>query len=157
MNQTTSGQPVSEPSHHSPGVLAGRRKLLIAVALLAMALGYFAYTAFQGATVFYLTVDELLSGGAEAGKAVRVSGKLVADSFRREAQGTVAYFSLTDGRHTLPATYNGIFPELFFNENSNIILEGYYDSQGVFQGREVIVQCPSKYLPLASAQRTTTQ
>lgn len=115
-----------------------------------MALGYFGYTAFQGATVFYLTVGELLNGGAEAGKTVRVSGKLVADSFRREPQGTVAHFSLTDGRQTLPATYNGVVPELFFNEQSDIVLEGYYDTQGVFQSREIIVKCPSKYEAVAS-------
>lgn len=158
MNQTTSGQPSSDLPQRAPSIFGGRRKLFIAVAMLAMALGYFAYTAFQGATVFYLTVDELLSGGAEVGKTVRVSGKLVSNSFQREPQGTVAYFSLTDGRQILPAAYQGAgLPELFFNQQSDIVLEGYYDSQGVFQSREVIVKCPSKYEAVASTQRTASQ
>ena len=140
-----------------PGILAGQRKLYIAIAMLAMALGYFGYITFQGATVFYLTMDELLSGDAEVGKTVRVSGKLLPDSFQREAEGTVAHFSLTDGGQTLAAVYDGILPELFFNEHSDIVLEGYYHADGFFQGNTVIVTCPSKYQALADEQRTAVQ
>ena len=96
--------------------------------------------------MYYLTVDELLSGRAETGKTVRVNGKLVPDSFQRESQGTVAHFSLTDGKETLPAIYDGIVPELFFNEQSQIVLEGYYGSDKVFHTMTTpIVKCPSKY------------
>ncbi len=47
---------------HKPGLFSGQRKLFFIIALLAVALGYFAFTALQEASVFYLTVGELLSG-----------------------------------------------------------------------------------------------
>ena len=145
MNQESVGGP--EPAIvPRQGFFSGQRKLYFGVALLALALGYFAFNAFQGAAMYYLTVDELLSGRAEVGKTVRVNGKLVADSFQRDSQGTVAHFSLTDGKGILPATYDGIVPELFFNEQSQIVLEGYYGSDGLFHATTTpIVKCPSKY------------
>ena len=77
------------------GPLGGRGKLIIAVGLLVVALGYLGYTAFQGATVFYLTVGELLDGEADVGETIRVNGKLVPDSFKRDTEGTIARFSLS--------------------------------------------------------------
>ena len=149
MNQQSTGEFPTGLSRHQSSFVAGRRKLYIAVAILFMALVYLAFVAFQGATVIYLTVGELLNGGAEVGETVRISGTLVPESFQRESIGTMALFSLTDGDQTLPAAYNGIMPELFFNEHSDIVLEGYHDSGGVFRSHTVIVKCPSKYQAIA--------
>ena len=113
--------------------------------LLVVALGYLGYTAFQGATVFYLTVGELLDGEADVGETIRVNGKLIPDSFKRDTEGTIARFSLTDGQQLLPAVHDGLLPELFFNEHSEIVLQGHYGEDGVFQSQMVIVKCPSKY------------
>ena len=135
------------------GPLGGRGKLIIAVGLLVVALGYLGYTAFQGATVFYLTVGELLDGEADVGETIRVNGKLVPDSFKRDTEGTIARFSLTDGQQLLPAVHDGLLPELFFNEHSEIVLQGHYGEDGVFQSQMVIVKCPSKYASLAQEQR----
>ena len=151
---------VPNPSQQPPelaesprGLLGGRGKLIIAVGLLVIALGYLGYTAFQGATVFYFTVGELLGGEADVGEPIRVNGKLVPDSFQRDTEGTIARFSLTDGQQLLPAVHDGILPNLFFNEHSEIVLQGYYGEDGVFQSQMVIVKCPSKYVSLAEEQR----
>lgn len=143
--QAASGQPVAVPSHRSAGLFSGQRKVYIAVALLALAVGYFGFAVFQGATVYYYTVDELLASADRDEQVVRVAGKLLPDSFQRDAQGTVAHFSLSDGQGVLPAAYDGILPELFFNEASQIVLEGKYEPGGVFQTNNVVVKCPSKY------------
>ena len=127
------------------GFFSGQRKLFIAVALLAMAVGFLAFNAFQGASVYYFTVGEALSGDVEEGATVRVSGKLLPDSFRRETEGTVAHFSLVDDDSVLEATYDGIVPELFFNEHSDIVLEGSLNQDGVFNSDTIIVKCPTKY------------
>ena len=150
------GAPTSQPpelAERPRSFLGGQGKLFIAVGLLIVALGYFAYTAFQGATVFYLTVGELLERQGEVGETVRVNGKLVPDSFRRDSEGTVARFTLTDGQKVLPAVHDGILPGLFFNEHTEIVLEGHYGDDGVFQSQMVIVKCPSKYESLAQKQR----
>ena len=129
-------------------VLAHRGKLLIAVGVFVLALGYLGFTAFQGASAYYLTVGELLAKGDSAyDKNLRVNGKLVPTSFERDANGTLLHFSLidTDGQETIAAVYNGLVPDLFFNEHSEILLEGTYDSNGLFDAQAILVKCPSKY------------
>lgn len=124
-----------------------RGRLLIGGALLVLALVYFAYTAFQGSTVYYYTVGELAAQEtALVGKPVRVSGKLVASTFSREPESTLARFSVTDGQHSLNARYDGVVPDLFFNEHSDIVLQGRYQADGTFHADNVIVKCPSKYV-----------
>ena len=124
-----------------------RGKLLVVLIVLVGAFGYLAVMAFQSATVYYYTVGELQDLGVTSdGKMVRVSGKLVEDSFERKDLSTLAHFSLTDGSETLKASHDGILPDLFFNEHSEIILEGSYGPNGLFQSRNVIVKCPSKYV-----------
>ena len=76
---------------------------------------------------------------------LRISGTLKPNSFSREEDSTTSYFILTDGQETLNAYHNGIIPDLFFNEHSEIILEGRYDSNKNFQSNNIIVKCPSKY------------
>ena len=129
-------------------VLAHRGKLLIAVGVFVLALGYLGFTAFQGASAYYLTVGELLAKGDSAyDKNLRVNGKLVPTSFERDANGILIHFSLidTDGLETIAAVHNGLVPDLFFNEHSEILLEGTYDSSGLFDAQAIIVKCPSKY------------
>ena len=128
-------------------ILANRSKFLISLVVLIGALSYFAFIAFQSATVYYYTVGEL--DGLDpipAGKVVRVSGKLVPDSFHRVNGSTVAQFALTDGAENLLVAHDGVLPDLFFNEHSEIILEGSYTQGEVFQSQNVIVRCPSKYI-----------
>ncbi|MBI4282271.1 MAG: cytochrome c maturation protein CcmE [Chloroflexi bacterium] len=154
---------MSEPGHHTApeqepqsyalpeplnerSVLAHRGKLLIGLGVFLVALGYLGFTAFQSASAYYLTVGELIAkGDAVYGKNLRVNGKLMPSSFEREPNGTIIHFSLTDGVETVDATYNGLVPDLFFNENSQIMLEGTYGSNGVFDAQAIIVKCPSKY------------
>ena len=141
--------PVLPEEDSDKGLLSGNAKIIIGAIVLIGALGYFAFMAFQSATVYYYTVSEMNELGATPeGKLVRVSGKLVPVSFERKEESTIASFMLTDGAETLDALHNGVFPDLFFNDHSEIILEGTYGSDGVFASQNVIVKCPSKYVAL---------
>ena len=129
---------------------ANRGKFLIAAIVLISSLVYFAFMAFQSATVYYYTVGEInTQASTPEGRMVRVSGKLVPDSFHRSVGSTVAHFSLTDGENTMNAMHNGVLPDLFFNEHSEIILEGVHQSGKEFDSQNVIVKCPSKYVALS--------
>ena len=124
-----------------------RFKLLIALIVLVAAAGYFAFQAFDAATVYYYTVGEMNQIGPTAeDRMVRVSGKLIPDSFHRDDGSTVAEFHLTDGVQNMPAAHDGVLPDLFFNEHSEIILEGRFHPDGVFLSENIIVKCPSKYV-----------
>ena len=131
------------------GLIANRGKLLVGLLVLVGALGYLGFAAFQSAAVYYYSVDELRElGPTPEGKAVRVSGKLVPDSFLREGNSTLAQFALTDGTSSMNAVHEGVLPDLFFNEHSEIILEGAYGEDGLFHSQNVLVKCPSKYVAL---------
>ena len=135
--------------------LPSRGRLLIGGTLLLGALFYLAYLAFQGSTVYYVTVDDLLAQGVEATteRSVRVNGVLLEGSFVRETGSTEASFVLVDpeGVGQVDAVYNGVVPDLFFNEHSQVVAEGRYGSDGVFHADLLIVKCPSKYASEASS------
>ncbi|GIT58458.1 MAG: hypothetical protein Ct9H300mP19_04060 [Dehalococcoidia bacterium] len=64
-----------------------RQKMVFAFTLASIALAYFAFTAFQGATVNYLSVDQASSESPTASdRPVGVTGKLVKDSYVRDAE-----------------------------------------------------------------------
>lgn len=142
-------------SHEEKSVLAHSGKLFVAISVFVLAVGYLGFTAFQDASAYYLTVDELLAKGDSAyDKNIRVNGKLVPASFQRETEGTLVRFSIADtyGPGEINAVHNGLVPDLFFNEHSEIMLEGTYGPNGLFDAQAVIVKCPSKY---ESADETT--
>ena len=151
MWQTESNYTEPSPTEGAT-IFTNRGKILVGVLVLIGALGYLGFMAFQGATVYYYTVDEMNRlGPTPEDKLVRVSGKLVQDSFHRQEGSTVALFALTDGTETMSASHSGVLPDLFFNDHSEIILEGGYDPDGVFRSQNVIVRCPSKYIAEDSA------
>ena len=126
-------------------------KLIIAVLVLVLAVGYLAFNAWDSAKVYYYTVSEIKEiGPTSEGQFVRVSGKLIDGTFERVENTTLASFILTDGTETVQAIHQGIIPDLFFNEHSEIILEGRYTQDKVFQSKNVIVKCPSKYVASSS-------
>ena len=137
------------PDDEAGGLFARKGKLIVAAAVMLGALGYFAYMAFQSATVYSYSVSELNAlGPTPQGKLVRVNGSLVQNSFARADASTIAKFALTDDAQSVSAQYEGVLPDLFFNPHSEIILEGAYGADGVFMTQNVLVKCPSKYISL---------
>ena len=145
-----SSSETTPPTLEEPSAFNSRAKVFIGMAVLLTALGYFAFLAFESATVYYYTVSEIQEiGPNETGGLVRVNGKLIPESFHRGDGSIVAEFNVTDGDRTLSATHSGVLPDLFFNEHSELILEGTYGVDGVFYSENVIVKCPSKYVAAA--------
>ena len=147
-----SATPNPDPPEDSGGSLISshRVKLLVAFVAVAGALGFFAFQALESAAVYYYTVAEMREmGPTPENRLVRVSGKLVPESFHRAEGSTRAEFALfdeADSATQLAAAHEGVLPDLFFNEHSEIILEGRYHPDGVFVSENVIVKCPSKYV-----------
>ena len=158
MAEATSRYP-EQLEEESGGLFARKGKLIIAAVVMLGALGYFGFMAFQSATVYYYTVSEMKEvGPTPDARLVRVSGKLIGSSFERESGSTVANFVLfdeADESEIMHANYQGVLPDLFFNDHSEIILEGTYGSDGVFSSQNVIVKCPSKYIALEEEGETS--
>ena len=134
--------------------LQGKGRLVIASLLLAAAFSYLGFLGFQGSAVYYLTVTEATSRGNTGEDALRVSGKLVPQSFRREPGSTVAAFTLVDPEtgQILSVTHDGVVPDLFFNDHSEIVAEGALDQEGLFHSHLIIVKCPTKYAASADGR-----
>jgi len=134
-----------------PGSQSHRTRFLILAVVVSLAFGYMIYAAFPGNALYFLTVGELINKtDVHDGRTLRVSGKLVPDSFQREGRTTVSRFQLRDENgdasgEYLSATFTGVLPDLFFNPHSEVILEGSYGQDQVFQTDAILVKCPSKY------------
>jgi cytochrome c-type biogenesis protein CcmE len=131
--------------------LTGRRKLLISVAIVVLAMFYFAFQSFQGAAQYFYSVQELQAQGeALADETLRVRGKLLQESFVR-APGTGAgeFILVDDNGDRLQVSHAGAVPSLFFNPHSEIILQGTYDPSGVFITKgDPLIKCPTKFQEL---------
>ncbi len=138
-----------------------RLRFIILGAVVALAVGFMVYAAFPGNTQYFLTVDEFVAGEQyHDGQMLRVSGKLVQESFTRQEGTILSYFRLTSdtddtggGAPEMAAVYHGIMPDLFFNPHSEIVLEGHYTPEQVFETANILVKCPSKYQALEEAQQ----
>ena len=154
----------SAPAADSPArtstLMSPRAKLGFAFVLVAGALAYFAFIAFQGATVSYLSVAQAVADSPTAAdRQVGVTGKLVQDSYVRDADGLTAHFSIKDedGIEELKITYRGEIGQVFFNDHSEIILQGQKLVDGSFNADNLTVRCPSKYLTEAEQAEIEAQ
>ena len=131
-----------------------RTRFVIILLVVGLALGYMVYAAFPGNALYFMSVNEFMEREeAQDGRIVRVSGKLVDGSFHREANSINASFRLVDegtglAGEILLASYVGVLPDLFFNPHSEIILQGSYGPEQVFEADTIFVKCPSKYQSL---------
>ena len=124
-------------------------KLLIGFGIVGLAFLYLVFLAFSSSTINYLTINETIDLPNQIeNKTIGISGKLVESSYYKDPDGLTAYFSLTDqnGISELPVIYKGEIGQIFFNEHSEIILQGKKQSNGIFLAETLTVKCPSKYL-----------
>ena len=140
-------------------VRSNRTRFFIVAGVVVLGLAFMIWATFGENTRYFLTVSEFNSRTEiQDGQMVRVSGKLVEGTFNRGEKSTLSQFQLTDkdgdqsGAEMLLAQYEGVLPDLFFNPHSEIILEGSYGADGVFQTSEILVKCPSKYVDLEEQQ-----
>ena len=141
----------TNPSATATTLFTPRMKVAVALILFVGALGYFVFTTFDNATVYYLSVSEIEAGGpTEPDKFIRLSGKLVEESFVRQPNGLDARFEIRDDAgDILGVDYSGEIGQVFFNPNSVIDLEGRYSEEGMFVTEHLVIKCPSKFLTQA--------
>ncbi len=130
---------------HRAGWLRRNRFLIVGL-VVAIALGYLGFTAFQGASMYYLTVDELLARGDGAyGEQVRLMGKVMDGSVEKNPDTNTLRFAVMGGDGTsLPVVYSGMVPDAF-KQGADVVVEGSLTRGEAFQADSLLVKCPSKY------------
>lgn len=146
LNYTPRNIPQKEVPGHFASRLGKNRKFVTAFIVLVIAFAYFGYTAFSSATAYYMTVDEVMTMEERSdGQVFQIKGRLVQESFNRSNGGILSTFQLQENGFVLEAIYEGILPDLFFNEHSEIVLLGEFGPEEQFLVHQVLVKCPSKY------------
>lgn len=120
-------------------------KFVIGSIVIVAAIGYLVVTGITRTSVYYLTVGELLSKGDSVyGEGVRVEGKVVDGSIKKDSTALKVDFRITDGTKDMTIHYEGIIPDLF-EDGRDIVVEGKYTREGIFKAHTLLTSCPSKY------------
>ena len=129
-------------------LLSSKIKLSILIILVSSSIIYFASSVFSISTIEYLSVEDVINTDYTSENQIGVSGKLVKNSYFREANGIRAHFNLKDenGVSQLPVIYDGEIGKIFFNEYAEIILQGEKSQNGSFVAETLTIRCPSKYI-----------
>jgi cytochrome c-type biogenesis protein CcmE len=131
-------------------LLSGKAKIVAVAVIFLVGISYFAWTAFNEARVEYMSVNEAVQIDAafNDARSIGILGKLVPGSYIKSPDGVTANFRLKDenGSLELPVVYAGEVGQVFFNDHSEIILNGTMGSDGVLEAHLLTVRCPSKYL-----------
>ena len=147
--ETPQHQAESSTEAKSTVLLGGKGIVVALVVLFLVGIGYFAAVAFNEATVRFMSIEEVVENSiVDDSKSVGVLGKLVPGSYIKSPDGVTANFRLKDefGSTELPVSYDGEVGQVFFNDHSEIILNGTLSSDGVLRAETLTVRCPSKYL-----------
>ncbi len=115
--------------------------------IVFIAIGYLGFMGFQSSSTYYYTVSELMERVSSIyDQNVRVNGWVSPGSVEQEPGSRTLRFTMTEGERSLPVVYHGVVPDAF-KVGSEVIVEGYLNSDGVLQSDTILTKCPSKYVP----------
>lgn len=124
-----------------------RRRLVFAVAMvLAGAVGAFAVvTVLNKHVLYFYSPSDLAKEHVPAGVDFRIGGLVQKGSLKR-GPGAMVHFVVTDGRATVPVSYDGVLPDLF-REGQGVVASGALDGSGIFAASEVLAKHDERYMP----------
>jgi len=126
-----------------------RKKRLALVALIVVGVGAattVAITALNDNMLYFVSPTDVHANAAPADKRIRLGGLVAAGTVKREADSLAVQFTVTDGRHDVPVTFEGILPDLF-REGQGVIAHGHLDKSGHFRADEVLARHDETYMP----------
>jgi len=122
-----------------------KKRYLVGVIILVLAVGYLLYLSFGSSVSYYVTVSEFFARSTElSNTSVRVAGKIADSPIDWDAEDIELRFTITEGGENMTVIYQGAKPS-GFKAGSSILAEGKYHSDGIFRASQVIMKCPSKY------------
>ena len=131
-----------------------RQRLVLALAALAVLAiaGVIAAFALQDTASYFRTPSDLSGERPQPGETFRLGGLVKGGSVSRSADGLVLHFTVTDMKAETPASYRGIVPDLF-RENQGVIATGSLDAQGRFVAQELLAKHDENYMPPEVAKK----
>ncbi len=134
----------------------GKKKFIIAGIILFLAIGSLGWVGLTNSATYYYGVNEFL-GRVDLlnGQSVRINGTVIAGSIETVNGGLGIRFVIKDTETasvTLPVVYRGAVPDTFKPDNE-IVVEGKYSREGIFEASTLLTKCASKYEPALTMTR----
>lgn len=130
---------------------AKKIKFIAGFAVIAVSLLLLVFTSSKQLSMYYFTVTELEAREIDfVDKRIKLAGKVVPGSIKQiDGNRTVEFLiwePLEKDTFSEKRTvrYSGIIPDTFRDE-SDVVLEGKTNSEGVFIAETLLAKCPSKY------------
>ena len=124
-----------------------KKRYIIGGIVLVIAVGYLLFMSFSSSVTYYVTVRELLEEGVGTYDTnIRVTGKIADRPISWDAEELELSFVVEEGGAYLPVVYDGSRPD-GFAVDADVLLEGKYTVDRVFEAYNILMKCPSKYAP----------
>ncbi len=123
------------------------QRLLLIILSLALVLGavlLILHNTKENISYFY-TPSELNSSNIKFDKKIRIGGFVEKNSFNK-VSASVFNFKITDDDNSIYVNYTGILPDLF-REGQGAVIEGYFQSNNVFNATTVFAKHDENYMP----------
>jgi len=128
-------------------------RFLAAVGGVSLVVGYLIWTGVTETMTYYLTPIELISRVEEDPTfhqmGVKVSGRLERGSWSRDSNELLHRFTVADIEDEsvrFSVEYRDILPDTFNDQElQDVVLEGRYREDGVFDATVVLTKCGSRY------------
>lgn len=123
-----------------------RKRFIVCVLVMVVALGYMIYSAMANGSEYYLTVSEVYALGEQAQQSqIKIGGKVDAGSIVWDRAISGVNFNISDEKgKTMAIAYRGVVPDSF-QPGAEVILEGRVMQDGSFAATTLLAKCASKY------------
>ena len=126
-----------------------RRQRFILVGLLVLgvsvALGLALLALRENINLFF-SPTQVKAGEAPQQASFRLGGMVVEGSVQRPDADLSVEFVLTDTVEQVTVTYKGFLPDLF-REGQGIVAQGFLNSNGIFEAKQVLAKHDENYMP----------
>lgn len=120
-------------------------KVTVGIIIVAGAVALFLLSSTGSSkAVFYYSPTQYLSDASLRQDRVRLKGIIQPGSVKLSEERVDLWFAVADEAHAVPVHYRGAVPDAF-QEGLEVVVDGRMQADGTFEGRELIVKCPSKY------------
>ena len=145
---------MAHPETYSTSILGVRMKnsrFVVGLAGVALVVAYLVWTGISSSMVYYMTPKELMAKAAADPAfhtvGLKVSGRVVPGSYSQADQGLTHLFRIRDLEYpevTFAVEYEGNLPDTF-TDDIDVVLEGRFGEDRVFQADELLTKCGSRY------------
>ena len=130
-----------------------QQRRLIYVVILLIGIGVaisLALYALNDNINLYYTPSEVVTGHVPMNHVFRMGGLVKKGSVQHEKNSLLVSFLVTDLKHDITVTYNGILPDLF-RDGQGVVVQGQVTPSGQFKADQVLAKHDEKYMPPAAA------